>query len=73
MGGDALRQIDNRAKAIQQTFDIFWHHAKEKGWFDNKPLHEYLMYIEHEVSRNTWHIERLTKEIRDAVPLRPVV
>lgn len=66
MGGDALRQIDTRTKYIQSMFDKFWKEAKEKGWFENKDLHNYLMFVEHEISRNTWHIQRLTNELRTA-------
>ncbi|MET0375923.1 MAG: hypothetical protein ABW128_16915 [Rhizorhabdus sp.] len=65
-----IRITENRFKLIQQLYDQLWTKSKDSGWFkDNKPLMDYMMWIDHEVSRNTANGQRdvqdLAKKLRE--------
>jgi hypothetical protein len=60
-----LRVTENRLKTIQQLYDQLWTKCKDSGWFkDNKPLMDYMMWIDHEVSRNTHNGQRDVQQLR---------
>jgi len=50
----AIIKMDvNRANNTLTKMDMLWNKCKNEGWFDQCPgLMNYLMWIEHEVSRN---------------------
>jgi len=63
---DALLRIaESRLKLIQKYYDDLWNKCKAEGWFqDNRPLMNYMMWIDHEVSRNTANGQRDLQDLR---------
>lgn len=59
-----LDQIIRRADTTLSTIDNFWNHATNKGWFLNQELKDYVMFMEHEISRSATMIKVHAAELR---------
>lgn len=60
-----LSLLGTRGKIIQKHYDDLWNKCKAEGWFEgNRPLMDYMMWIDHEVSRNTAAIQREVLDLR---------
>lgn len=55
--------IIKAADGIQNNFDQLWKWCESRGLFSDKDFHNYLMWIEHEVSRGTWWIKHNAQEL----------
>jgi hypothetical protein len=63
MGRDALNKIEYRKNIIQQAFDKLWEYCESKDFYNEKEFKEYMMWVQHEVSRGTWGISYYIKEL----------